>query len=303
MEPPPDAEALYRGHGRFLWALSYRMTGSAADADDVVQETFARALRPPEAPREWRPWLTRTALNLATDVLRRRKRDGYVGPWLPSPIETPEPVVLEEERPEARYAMWESVSFAFLLVLEELSERQRAVLLLRDVFDYSVRETAELLETSEANVKTTHHRARAALAAYDQARATAANRAKLSEEVLRAFVSALSRRDVAALEALLAPHARSLSDGGGEFSAARVPVVGASKVAKFFLNISRDVGQPRHAAFRWLNGLPALVLETPPRAPHLASRLVLQIEVDDQGRACAVYAQLSTRKLTQVQFG
>jgi RNA polymerase sigma factor (sigma-70 family) len=303
MEPLPDADALYEEHGRFLWALSYRMTGSAADAEDVVQETFARALRPGERPEEWRPWLTRVALNLATDVLRRRKRDGYVGPWLPAPVETPEELVIEEDRPEGRYAMLESVSFAFLLLLEELGEKQRAVLLLRDVFDYSVRETAELLEMSDANVKTTHHRARAALAGYDEARAASRRRAKLSEDALRAFLAALATRDGAALEALLAPNARALSDGGGEFTAARVPVVGASKVAKFFLNISRDAGAPLSASFRWLNGLPALVLELPPRADRLASRMVLQLEVDDQARVTTIYSQLASRKLRHVDFG
>src|SRR5215831_11433036 len=203
MERLPE---LYAEHERFLWALSYRMTGSAADAEDVVQETFARALAREEPVADARPWLARIALNLATDVLRRRKRDGYVGPWLPSPVETPEAEVREEERPEGRYALIESVSFAFLLALEELSEKERAVLLLRDVFDYSVREAADLLEMTESNVKTTHHRARAALAKYDEARATARKRVALSDDALRAFLVALASRDPQAIEALLAPN-------------------------------------------------------------------------------------------------
>jgi RNA polymerase sigma-70 factor (ECF subfamily) len=299
MERLPE---LYAEHGRFLWALSFRMTGSAADAEDVVQETFARALAREERVEDARPWLTRIALNLATDVLRRRKRDGYVGPWLPSPVETPEPEVREEERPEGRYAMLESVSFAFLLALEELSEKERAVLLLRDVFEYSVREAAELLEMTESNVKTTHHRARAALARYDEARASARKRVALSETALRAFLVALAARDPQAIEALLAPNARSLSDGGGEFTAARVPILGAPKIAKFYLNVSRDVESAVHARIAWLNGLPALVLELPPREAPLASRLVMQVEVDEAGVITMVYSQLATRKLTAVPF-
>jgi len=82
---PAGHAAAFREHERFLWALCYRMTGSAADADDLVQETFVRALErpPPRTDLPWRPWLTRVAMNLARDALRRRRRRGYVGPWLP----------------------------------------------------------------------------------------------------------------------------------------------------------------------------------------------------------------------------
>jgi RNA polymerase sigma factor (sigma-70 family) len=128
--------------------LCYRMTGNAADADDLVQETFVRAWKsPPERTEEpWRPWLARVAMNLSRDLLRRRKRRHYDGTWLPSPIETgdeaaapPDEPVDEQGDPLARYDMLESVSFAFLLALEALTPAQRAVLLLRDVFDYSVK--------------------------------------------------------------------------------------------------------------------------------------------------------------------
>jgi len=141
-----------------------------ADADDLVQETFVHAMERPPARLEepWRPWLVRVALNLGRDLLRRRKRRAYVGPWLPSPIDTGdeasppshEPTFAEGMSTEGRYDMLESVSFAFLIALEALSPRQRAILLLRDVFDYSVQETAVVLDLSEANVKTSHHRAR-----------------------------------------------------------------------------------------------------------------------------------------------
>src|SRR5205085_1091374 len=150
-------------HRRFLWGLCYRLTGSAADADDLVQETFVRAIeRPPERTDEpWRPWLVRVALNLGRDLLRRRRRRGYVGPWLPSPIETGdevsppsvEPVIAPGHTMEGRYDLLESVSYAFLVALEALTPLQRAVLLLRDVFDYTVAETVDALGSSEANVK------------------------------------------------------------------------------------------------------------------------------------------------------
>ena len=139
---------------RFLIGLCYRMTGSAADAEDVVQETFARALERPPARTDapWRPWLVRVALNLAKDELRRRKRRGYKGPWLPEPIEDSEWIEPshEPQSTAGRYELLESVSFAFLLALEALSPAQRAVLLLRDVFEYTGAETAEALDLSEA---------------------------------------------------------------------------------------------------------------------------------------------------------
>src|SRR5688500_11587485 len=134
------------------------MTGVAADADDLVQETFARALAhpPPDVDRPWRPWLARIAVNLARDLVRRSKRRDYPGLWLPSPIETGDeaapPAVEPDEGAAWRYDQLESVSLAFLLALEALTPRMRAVLLLRDVFDFSVRETADALDLSEANV-------------------------------------------------------------------------------------------------------------------------------------------------------
>jgi len=176
----PAFEDIFRAHERFLWGLCYRMTGNAADADDLVQETFVRAWKQPPARTDepWRPWLTRVAMNLSRDLLRRRRRRHYEGPWLPSPIETGDEAsppsyepVDEQGNPAARYDMLESVSFAFLLALEALTPAQRAVLLLRDVFDYSVREAADALGMSEPSVKTTHHRARRAMRDYDRDRA------------------------------------------------------------------------------------------------------------------------------------
>ena len=176
----PVSADVFAAHRRLLWGLCYRLTGSSADADDLVQETFVRAMeRPPEhADVPWRPWLVRVATNLALDLLRYRRRRAYVGPWLPAPIETGdeasppsyELVVDERTTTEGRYDLVESVSFAFLLALEALAPKQRAVLLLRDVFDFTVAETADALGLTPENVKTTHHRARRAMAAYDRRR-------------------------------------------------------------------------------------------------------------------------------------
>ena len=295
-------EAAFREHRAFLWGLCYRLTGNAADADDVVQETFVRALRSPPARTDepWRPWLVRVALNLGRDVLRRRRRRSYDGAWLPSPIPA-EPADPEGE-PSGRYDRLESVTFAFLLALEALTPAQRAVLILRDVFDYSVRETAAALEFSEANVKTLHLRARRALAAYDRSRPPRGpEHQQRTAAVLERFLTCIATHDVPGAAALLAEHVVSLSDGGGEFHAARRPVRGPDHVARLFRGVTRQSGPPVRVEARVLNGLPALVADFTPRVDGFAPRVVIQCEIDAQGRIQRLYGVLATRKLTALQ--
>jgi RNA polymerase sigma-70 factor (ECF subfamily) len=303
--------AAFRAHERFLWGLAYRMTGCAADADDVVQETFVRALQQPPLGdgASWRPWLVKVVMNLARDVLRRRKRRGYVGPWLPSPIDTEEEPLPAYElidggfRTEGRYDLLESVSLAFLLALEALTPRQRAVLLLMEVFDYSGAETAAALDMSASNVKVTLHRARKAMQAYDRHRRppTVAVQEQ-TREALGRFLAALSEHDVGAVEELLAQSVRSLSDGGGEFFAARVPIIGPSRVARFHWKISQRRAPGSAFELRTLNGLPALVGTFGSGNRGEPPCVVLQCEVDATGRITQLYTTLATRKLTAVRL-
>ena len=310
--PEPALAAAFKAEERFLWGLCYRLTGNAADADDLVQETFMRAIeRPPaDVDRPWRPWLVRVALNLGRDLLRRRKRRAYVGPWLPSPIETGddeappafEPTIDGQMTTEGRYDLLESVSFAFLLALEALTPQQRAVLLLADVFDYSGREIADVLGMSESNVKTTHHRARRAMAAYDhQRRPPTRTLQAQTREALGRFVSALADQDVGAVEALLTESVRTINDGAGEFFAARVPIIGRRRVARFHWNISH-----RHvliqSEIRMINGLPAVVASFGDERPGEPPRTVLQCEVNEQGLITRIYGVVATRKLAAIRF-
>jgi RNA polymerase sigma factor (sigma-70 family) len=298
----------FQANRQFLWGLCYRMTGSAADADDLVQETFVRAIeRPPRDLREgWRGWLARVATNLSIDALRRRKRREYVGPWLPAPIDTGDEasppgheIVSSEASTEHRYDLVESVSVAFLLALEHLTPRQRAVLILRDVFDYSVQETAQALDLTQTNVKVTHHRARQAMKDYDVSRRRPTNdRQVRTAERLREFLECLQNQDVAGVEALLAADVRAMSDGAGEFHAARQPVVGRKNVARLLIGLSAK-GVVDQMAFRMLNGLPAVVASSPKRH-GFAPRFTFQIELDTEGRICAVHSVLATRKLLAV---
>jgi len=310
---PALLKELHREHAPFLWGLSYRLTGSAADADDLVQETFVRALErpPPDTTEPMRPWLARVALNLGRDLLRRRRRRRYVGPWLPSPIETGEdatlagyePVLAGERTTEGRYDLVESVSMAFLLALEVLTPKQRAVLLLRDVFDYSVAETASALDVSESDVKVTLHRARRALEAYDRERCIPTNELRArSRAALESLVGALATGDMRSAEKLLADSATALTDGGGEFFAARKPIVGRERVLRFY----RNIGKARlpHSTFeiRTINGLPALVGIFSDRARGQPPRLVQQLVLDKEGRVRSLLSFVATAKLTAIRF-
>jgi RNA polymerase sigma-70 factor (ECF subfamily) len=303
----PNAAALpvdhlFTEHRSLLWGLCYRMTGSAADADDIVQDTFVRAMeRPPRNVNEpLRPWLVKVAMNLARDALRRRRRQEYVGPWLPSPIET-EPPSHEPAALEGRYDLIESVSFAFLLALEALTPTQRAVLLLRDVFDYSVKETADALDLSESNVKTTHHRARAAMAKYERRRVIPTSSVRQStREALFAFLRCLEQHDVAGVEALLAEDVRTIADAGGEFQSALRPILGRDKVTRFYIAIT-EMPEEMTIATPVLNGLPAVVAERRIVEGRQAPRFSLSVELNDAGKISAIYVVAATRKLTAIK--
>jgi RNA polymerase sigma-70 factor (ECF subfamily) len=308
---PADLARIFAENRRFLFGLCYRMTGSAADADDLVQETFARALeRPPrERGAPWRPWLVRVAVNLSRDELRRRKRRAYKGPWLPEPVED---ALLVESGPEpshepaqttGRYELVESVSIAFLLALEALTPAQRAVLLLRDVIEYTAAEAAEALDLSEANVRVLHHRARKAMEAYDtRRRAPSRELTQQTLEVMGRFLHCMGSQDVAGMEALLAADVVTLNDTNGRYPAAGVPVVGANKVARFHAGIAdlRKQQIPR-IEVRSLNGAPAVVCSyDEPVTDRFAPAFITLGELDASGRIRRIYTVLAPEKLARL---
>ncbi len=197
----------------------------------------------------------------------------------------------------------ESVTLAFLLALEALSPPQRAVLILRDVLDYSVAETAEALGMSAANVKTTHHRARRAMAAYDRRRCRPdAELTVRTRAALVRFLGAVRAQDASAVEAMLAADVVALTDGGGEFVAARVPLVGAQRVAHTYVKLAAQrEGSPLRHELRLLNGLPAILLEHDVPPARWAPRWIIQVEIGDDGLIRAVNSVLTSGKLRAVR--
>ena len=208
----------------------------------------------------------------------------------------------EASNPGTQYALLESVSFAFLLALEALTPTQRAVLLLREVFDYSVSETAEALGLSESNVKTTHHRARRTMRAYDRERRppTRVLQAQ-TRQALERFVTCLFNADVAGAEALLADDAQHFSDGGGEFAAARGPILGLRNIVRLYMHLMQQFGHGLRSEIRLCNGLPAFVTENSTTGPRYAPRFVTGCDLDADGRIKLLYIVLASRKLTAIR--
>ncbi|MFE2416461.1 RNA polymerase sigma-70 factor [Streptomyces hokutonensis] len=219
-----EAVALFVRHRGRLFGIAYRILGSAVEAEDVVQEVWLRwqkadrsAVVSPVAFLSTAT--TRLAINVAQSA--RVRRETYIGPWLPEPVDTSADPEIGAERAEA-------VELALLLVLERLTPVERAAYVLREAFDYAYAEIARMLELSVANVRKIVSRARRHLLAERRESVDAAEHRRL----LSAFVAAARSGDVASLEALLAPDVVSLSDGNGTRGCARVPVLGRARVAR-----------------------------------------------------------------------
>lgn len=294
---------------RFLWGLCYRMTGSAADAEDIVQDTFVRGLEKPPTDMEapLRPWLVKVALNLCRDQLRRRRRREYFGPWLPSPVMTEGVGPLQvnepsapEMSPVARYDLIESVTLAFLLALEALTPTQRAVLLRRDVFDYSTSETAKTLEMTEINVKVTLHRARRTMNSYDKDRtvAVAANSSQDMRRALKQFLSRLAAGDVEGLKQMLAADVVLVSDGGGEINALAEPVHGRAKVLRLIANLYEAYRSVTTTSIEVLNGQASVLVERSKVKPGHASFFTMQFELDAASRMRRLHFVFAPSKLS-----
>ena len=301
----------YHEDKRFLWGLCYRMTGSAADAEDIVQDTFVRALEKPPTDMKapLRPWLVKVALNLSRDQLRRRRRREYFGPWLPSPVQTEDPckpqvdeATTPEMSPAARYDLRESVTLAFLLALEALTPAQRAVLLLRDVFDYSTRETAATLEMTEINVKVTLHRARQTMRVYDKNRAVRFTHT--NEEMRRTleqFLLRLAAQDVQGLEQMLAEDVVVVSDGGGEINALAAPMSGRPKVMRLISQLYDAYREVTRTSLQVLNGQPAVLIHRSQVKPGHASFFTMHCELDEISQMRRLHFVFAPSKLSALK--
>jgi RNA polymerase sigma-70 factor (ECF subfamily) len=242
-----------QGERARLFALAYRMLGSAGDAEDVVQDAYERWFsQPRDDVRVPAAFLTTMVTRLCLDELRsaRRKREEYPGVWLP------EPVPDFDEGPEHQLQRLESVSLAFLSLLESLGPVERAVFILADVFDYPHAEVAAMLDRSPEACRQALSRARQHVAALKRPAAPA----ERHRELLVSFISAVRRGNVDELAQLLADDVESRADGGGYVTAATKPVVGVRAVSRLYAGLSKQVPPDVEVRIETINLWPAALL-------------------------------------------
>lgn len=235
-----------------LFSIAYRMLGSVMEAEDVVQEAFLRWQQAPEGEvRSPSAYLSTVVTRLCIDRLRsaRARREQYVGPWLPEPL-------LEEQEIAGTADLDDSLSMAFLVLLESLSPVERAVFLLREVFDYDYPEIASLVGKSEANCRQIARRARQSVAAR---RPRFESSPEQEERLLDSFLQASLSGDMEALLALLSEDVTLYSDGGGKTQAALRPIYGADRVARFLSGILTKAPPDLAVRQTRVNGRPGLV--------------------------------------------
>ncbi len=243
-----------------LFGLAYRMLGSVMDAEDIVQETFLRWQTMPEADvRSPKAYLTTIATRLCIDRLRlaRVQREEYVGAWLPEPLlQSSASTSASESDPARLVELDESISTAFLVLLESLPPLDRAVFLLHDVFNYTFAEIATIVKRTPADCRQIGHRARQRVM---QDRPRFEVKPETIEKVVQQFLRASVGGDMSELLALLAPDVTVTTDSGGKVSAIRNVLVGSDKAARFFLGLLRKWSPALAFHMATVNGQPALI--------------------------------------------
>jgi RNA polymerase sigma-70 factor (TIGR02957 family) len=250
-----DAVGEFEAHRSRMFGLAYRLLGSAQEAEDVVQDAFLRwhnaepaAIAVPSA------WLAKVVTNLCLNRLAsaRVQRERYVGPWLPEPVLTSDGTLGPLDTAEQR----DSVSLALLVLLERLTPSERAVFVLREAFGYGYREIAQILELSEVNCRQLDRRARRRLA---ELRPRFRPELRQWHRLVERFLVAAREGDLRGLQQLLAADVSACADGGGKVTAARRPVLGSARVARYLAGALRRFAAGLEIAVAEVNGEPAVL--------------------------------------------
>lgn len=281
---------VFMEHRALLFGIAYRMLGSVAEAEDLVQETYLRWQRQKagivETPKAW---LVATLTRLGIDQLRsaRRRREDYVGVWLPEPL-----VDSAAPAPDQVAALGDSLGLAFLVLLETLGPVERAVFLLREAFDYDYAEIALIVGKSEAACRQMVSRAKSHLAQRTPAEAAPSPRA---EQIVQRFMSACATGDVRELLAVLTDDAVLYADGGGRVRSVLRPIHRADRISRFFVGIRRW-GPPMTMALARVNGEVGAVLR------RADGHLSVSAFAFDGDRIRAIYTVTNPEKLRHVQW-
>lgn len=245
----------FEGYRPYLFSIAYRMMGSASEAEDIVQDTYLRYRQAPSSEiRSLKSYLATLVTRLCIDHLKsaRVQREEYIGPWLPEPLLTSG----QESMPFETAAQHESISLAFLVLLETLSPPERAVFLLHDIFDFDYQEIAGMIGKSPASCRQLGHRAKASIASrnhrYEPSRET-------HLRLLNHFLLACQEGDVEGLKEILAQDVVNYGDGGGKVVAALRPVVGIDAVMRLWLSLTHKAPADLSITFEEVNGQPAVI--------------------------------------------
>lgn len=282
--------ASFTEHKPLLFGIAYRMLGSVAEADDMVQETWLRWQRQNEAEvQSPKAWLVSAITRLCIDQLRsaRRTREEYYGVWLPEPL-----VESSEPSPQESAALADSLGMAFMLMLEALSPVERATFLLREVFDYDYPDIARIVGKSEANCRQIVRRAKTSLPRTTEPVAPPPD--ARAREVVQRFLAAARSGNVQDLLAVLADDVTLYTDGGGRVSATGRPIVSADHVSRFFAGISRKAMKQPDVQLTKINGQEgALILHN----GRVDRTMVFELRGD---RVAAIYMVRNPDKLQHV---
>lgn len=288
--PTPDDQQ-FETYRPLMFAIAYRMLGSVTDAEDIVQDAYLRyQAMPPDQIVAPKAFLSTVVTRLCLNQLQaaRTQRETYIGPWLPEPMLTR----ANDRLPAERAELHESLSLAFLVLLEQLTPVERAVFLLREVFDYGYGEIAEILGKEEAACRQVFHRARHHLAVHRPRFTTTPD---AHRQILTQFLRAVGNGDLDGLVDLLAGDVVLWADGGGKVRGAITrPLRGATAVARFLLASPRFTTETLQGEVVEVNGAPALVLRAGGEA-----RLVIATSIED-GRIATIHVIGNPDKLRRL---
>jgi RNA polymerase sigma-70 factor, ECF subfamily len=279
----------FTAHRELLFGIAYRMLGQVAEADDMVQETWLRwqkqDLAQVDSPKAW---MIATITRLCIDQLRsaRRKREEYYGVWLPEPL-----VESGGRSPAESAALADSLTMAFMMMLETLSPVERAVFLLREVFDYDYAEIASIVGKSEANCRQIVRRAKSSI---PRGTVQSAPPTEQARRVVQQFFTATATGNLSELLTLLADDATLYTDGGGVVNAAGRPIRTADRVSRFFVGIGRRAPSDTQFRFTHVNGRAGALV-------FFGDRLDRAISFDFEGeRIVAIYLVRNPEKLRHI---
>ncbi|MXQ55698.1 RNA polymerase sigma-70 factor [Shimazuella alba] len=253
-----DIESLYKEYKALLFSLAYRMLGSVMDAEDIVQDAFVTFDQLPNAEKmeNTRAYLCKIVTNRCLDLLRSsaKKRELYVGPWLPEPLLDQEELV---DDPSVTYLKKESLSTAYLLLLQQLNAIERAIFLLREIFQYSYEEVAEIVGKSSANCRQIFRRAKQSIHFDPEVTLdTVAIEAKVKD-----FVQSILQGNTTHLMELIHKDVIWYNDGGGKVRAAQIPIIGFSNMIHVLSNFARMYAGQFTMRYANVNLIPGLIFD------------------------------------------